>query len=74
MILARLPEGARFALSALPHLTGEVVSQGTGSTAIRLDTPPKTVEITRPNGTVSSFVVQKSGLTTWSRHTEVHRI
>lgn len=74
MILSRLPEGARFALAGLPHITGEVVSLGCGSVSIRLDCPPKTVQITRPNGQVTSFVVQKSGLTTWSRMTEVNRI
>ena len=74
MILSRLPEGSRFALHSMPHITGEVVSRGAGSVSIRLDCPPKTVEITRPNGKVTSFVVQKSGLTTWSRMTEVNRI
>ena len=74
MILSRLPEGSRFCLSTMPHIRGEVVSQGAGSVTIRLECSPKLVEITRKNGKQISFVVQKSGLTTWSKMTEVNRI
>ena len=72
--LRRLHEGTRFRLQGLPQVTGEVVRQGTGSVVVRLDVPERIVEFTRIDGSVASIRHCKSGLTTWSRMTEVTRI